>query len=113
MERPRLLLVPLLTEVEWRIRPLLEEWAEVASYDAPGVGDDAHTGFDADDVVKRGIAELDRLGWEGCLIASDEFATSIAVRIALAHPDVVQGLALGHACVSYSEQGADASVSTE
>ena len=40
MERPRLLLVPMLTEVEWVIRPLLEEWAEVASYDAPGVGDE-------------------------------------------------------------------------
>ena len=40
MERPRLLLVPELTELEWVIKPLLEEWAEVASYDAPGVGDE-------------------------------------------------------------------------
>ena len=37
MDRPRVLLVPTLTEVEWKIRPLIEEWAEVASFDAPGV----------------------------------------------------------------------------
>jgi hypothetical protein len=37
--RPRLLLVPEFTEVEWtQIRPQLDEWADVASYDPPGVG---------------------------------------------------------------------------
>ena len=36
----RILLVPSLTELEWPIRPLIEEWAEVASFDAPGVGDE-------------------------------------------------------------------------
>ena len=40
MTRPRLLLVPLLTELEWDpIRAQLEEWADVASYDLPGVGE--------------------------------------------------------------------------
>ena len=43
MDRPRVLLVPTLTEVEWKIRPLIEEWAEVASFDAPGVGDEPAT----------------------------------------------------------------------
>ncbi|MGZ8667343.1 MAG: hypothetical protein ACXWZM_09570 [Solirubrobacterales bacterium] len=33
MSRPRVLLMPSLTEVEWRTRPLIEEWAEVASFD--------------------------------------------------------------------------------
>ena len=28
MDRPRVLLVPTLTEIEWKIRPLIEEWAE-------------------------------------------------------------------------------------
>jgi hypothetical protein len=36
--RPRLLLVPEFTELEWVIRPKLAEWAEVATYDPPGVG---------------------------------------------------------------------------
>ena len=36
--RPRLLLVPSFTELEWGIRPELEEWAEVVSFDCPGVG---------------------------------------------------------------------------
>ena len=43
VERPRLLILPEFTELEWTIIPLLEEWAEVASYDAPGVGDEAVT----------------------------------------------------------------------
>ena len=36
--RPRILLVPHFSELDWRIKPLLEEWAHVASFDAPGVG---------------------------------------------------------------------------
>jgi hypothetical protein len=38
MRRPRILLVPHFSELDWRIKPLLEEWAQVASFDAPGVG---------------------------------------------------------------------------
>jgi hypothetical protein len=38
VQRPRILLVPTVTELEWRIAPLLSEWAEVATYDVPGVG---------------------------------------------------------------------------
>src|ERR671937_797305 len=36
---PRLLLVPSFTELEWGIRGSLEDWAEVATFDAPGIGD--------------------------------------------------------------------------
>lgn len=39
MTRPRILLVPNFTELEWLVKPRLEEWAEVASYDPPGVGE--------------------------------------------------------------------------
>jgi hypothetical protein len=38
MPRPRILLVPHFSDLEWRIKPLLEGWAQVASFDAPGVG---------------------------------------------------------------------------
>ena len=52
-------------EVEWKIRPLLEEWAEVASFDAPGRRRGARGR-----VLRRrrsstaGVAELERLGWD-------------------------------------------------
>jgi pimeloyl-ACP methyl ester carboxylesterase len=109
-----LLLVPWITELEWRIRPLLEEWADVASYDCPGVGDvPSAEPHDADAIIHRGLSELDRLGWDGCVVVSDEFGTAIAVRIAEARPDVVEGMALGHACLSFSEKGADAPVSSD
>jgi pimeloyl-ACP methyl ester carboxylesterase len=114
VSRPRLLLVPWITELEWRIKPFLEEWADVASYDCPGVGDEPGVEpHDANAVIDRGLAELDRLGWDRCVIVSDEFGTAIAVRIAEARPDVVEGMALGHACLSFSEKGADAPVSSD
>jgi hypothetical protein len=31
-------LVPTLSEIEWKIKPLIAGWADVASYDASGVG---------------------------------------------------------------------------
>ena len=40
MSLPRLLLVPQLTQIEWTIEPDLEQWAEVASFDPPGVGNE-------------------------------------------------------------------------
>jgi hypothetical protein len=64
-ERPCLLLVPQLTELEWVIRPLLEEWAEVASYDAPGVGDEPPVDdLGSGAVARRGLEEVERRGWE-------------------------------------------------
>jgi pimeloyl-ACP methyl ester carboxylesterase len=107
MNRPRLLLVPEFTEVEWAaIRPNLEEWAEVASYDPPGVGDEpeAET-FDRAAIVRRGLEELDRRGWERCFVASDSWGIASAVQLAVARPDAVDGLALGHAKLSFRREG--------
>jgi hypothetical protein len=53
--------VPLLTEIEWVIGPQLEEWAEVATFDVPGVGDEPMVeplGRQA--IVDRALLELDR-----------------------------------------------------
>ena len=114
MARPRLLLVSQISELEWRIRPELEEWADVASYDAPGVGDEPRADpMDLDALVARGLAEIDRHGWDRCVVAGDEFASGIAVRIAAARPAVVAGLALGHACLTYSEDGGEAPLDAE
>jgi len=107
VNRPRLLLVPEFTEVEWiQIRPQFEEWAEVASYDPPGVGDEpASESFDRDAIVQRGLAELDRRGWDQCFIASDSWGIASAAMLAAARPDAVDGLALGHAKLSFSREG--------
>jgi pimeloyl-ACP methyl ester carboxylesterase len=107
VDRPRLLLVPEFTEVEWgKIRPQLEEWAEVASYDPPGVGDEpAADTFDRDAIVQRGLKELDRRDWERCFVASDSWGIASAIKLAVARPDAIEGLALGHAKLSFTRDG--------
>jgi pimeloyl-ACP methyl ester carboxylesterase len=107
VDRPRLLLVPEFTELEWdAIRPRLEEWAEVASFDAPGVGDEPRTEkLDRGAIVERGLEELDRLGWEACFVATDSWGIATALRLAHARPDAVMGMALGHAKLSYRREG--------
>jgi hypothetical protein len=106
MERPRLLLVPLLTEVEWVIRPLLEEWAEVASYDAPGVGDEPPVeDFGSEAIGRRGLTEVDRLGWDRFVIVADEFGVAAASHLSVAVGPRLQGMALGHARLSNSADG--------
>jgi pimeloyl-ACP methyl ester carboxylesterase len=109
--RPRLLLVPWLTELEWRIEPLIEEWGEVASFDAPGVGDAAT--YSLEGVVKRGLEELDRRGWDRCVIVADEFGVANAVALAARRPEAVEAMALGHACLSHRRDGDRAPVNGE
>jgi hypothetical protein len=103
MTQPRLLLLPGYCELEWVIRPQLEEWAEVAVFDAPGVGGEATQGiYGTSAVAERAAAEVDRLGWQSCVVAADEFAIAAAVKFTTRHRDAVDGLALGHACLSFS-----------
>ena len=107
MSRPRLLLVPEFSEVEWHpIRGRLEEWADVASYDPPGVGDEpeAET-FERAAIVRRGLEELDRRGWDHCFVASDSWGIASAVMLAVERPAAVDGLSLGHAKLSFRREG--------
>jgi hypothetical protein len=104
--RPRLLLVPLLTEIEWLIKPELEQWAQVASFDAPGVGDEPPAAtFGRDAIASRGLDELDRRGWDSCVLVSDGSAIATAMRLAEARPSAVEALALGHARLSDDMDG--------
>jgi pimeloyl-ACP methyl ester carboxylesterase len=106
VRRTRILLVPSLTELEWPIRPLIEEWAEVVSFDAPGVGDEPPMeGHLLDASARRGLVELDRRGWDGCVIVGDEYGASVAARMAAERPAAVQALVLGHACLHYRREG--------
>ena len=105
MTRPKLLLLPGYCELEWAIRPEVEAWAEVAVFDAPGVGGEAPPAtYDTSAVAERAATEVDRRGWDSYVIAADEFAIASAVKFALRHREAVQGLALGHACLSFNPE---------
>jgi pimeloyl-ACP methyl ester carboxylesterase len=102
MTRPQLLLLPGYCELEWVTRPQLEEWAEVAVFDAPGVGDEAPTtAYDTSAVADRAAVEVDRRGWHSYVVAADEFAIAAALKFASRHREAVRGLALGHACLNF------------
>jgi hypothetical protein len=114
MTRPQLLLIPGYSELEWVIRPQLEEWADVAVFDAPGVGGEAPSGaYDTSAVAERAAAEVDGRGWQSCVIAADEFAIAAAMKFASRHRGAVQGLALGHACLSFSPDADPPAVNAE
>lgn len=116
--RPHLLLCPQFTEVEWAIAGVLAEWADVATFDAPGVGDeelpdDDYAGLDRELVVRRALQEVERRGWDSYFVVGDAFGTATAVRVAAARPSPVLGLALGHATLDYGNEGARAAVNGE
>jgi hypothetical protein len=121
--RPRLLLVPAFTELQWTIRPLLEEWADVASFDPPGVGSERlpsgaelrHGMPEAERrtalsewrhaAARRGLEELDRRGWTRFFLVVDGEGTPTAVRVAKERAQAIQGMAIGHAALSHSTEG--------
>jgi len=117
-DRPRILLCPQFTEVEWAIAPRIAEWAEVATFDAPGVGDepipgDDHTRLDREMVVERGLEEVDRRGWDSYFVVGDAWGTATATRVAAAKPEPALGLALGHASLDYGTEGERPAVNGE
>ena len=111
--RARLLLVPSISELEWgRIRPELEEWADVATYDLPGLGTTAEPGaLSVEATVQRGIEELERRGWTDAIIVGDQFGAALAVLVATTWQGTVRGVALGHACLHYSRDGSRPAIS--
>jgi pimeloyl-ACP methyl ester carboxylesterase len=118
VSRPRILLCPQFTEVEWAIAPQLSEWAEVATFDAPGVGDepipaDAARGIDRQLVVQRGLKEIERRDWDSYFVVGDAWGTATAVRVAAAKPNPVLGIALGHASLDYETEGERPAVNGE
>jgi hypothetical protein len=124
VERPRLLIVPEFTELEWSIKPLLEEWAEVASYDAPGVGAESVSEAEVERmatdgshrrarIAERGLDEASRRGWDRFVVVSDSGGNHAACRLACSRPDAVQGMAFGHACLSLESEGERAPINAE
>lgn len=113
-ERPQILLVPSWTEVQWPIKGELAEWADVASYDPPGVGDEPpRDGPILEAIVERGIAEIDRRGWTHCIVVGDDIGSVCAAVIAASRPEAVVGVALGHACLEVRRSGDRPTISPE
>lgn len=114
----RLLLIPSFTELEWGIRPRLEAWAEVASFDMPGVGaeplppdlepdplDPGSMSAWREAGLERAQAEIDRRGWQSFVIVADGYGAPTAVRLARRRPEPSLGLAIGHASLSHATEG--------
>jgi pimeloyl-ACP methyl ester carboxylesterase len=111
---PRLLLIPEFTELQWTIKPQLERWAEVRSFDPPGIGDEPWPDdLSRKAVVDRGLQEVERAGWDRYFVAADGWGIAVAVRLAEQRPDEVVGLALGHASLSNRRQGERAPINGE
>jgi pimeloyl-ACP methyl ester carboxylesterase len=111
---PRVLLVPVVAGLEWVIEPLIGEWAEVATFDAPGVGGEpAPREYSRRAIAERGIAEIERRGWESCVVAGDEFGAVTAALLASIAPERVAGLALGHPSLSLDTEGSRPPLNSE
>jgi hypothetical protein len=96
-KRPRLLILPTATELEWPIKPRLEEWADVAVVEGAQPRDE--------DTVELAVEELERQGWPSAVVVSDEWAIVKAVALCAARPDLVEALVIGHACLQLAVDG--------
>jgi hypothetical protein len=106
LPRPRLLVIPLVTELEWVTKPQLEEWADVATFDVPGVGDEPPVEpLDQAAIANRALQELECRGWDTYVLVADGAALSTAARVARARPEAVSAMALGHACLEHRTEG--------
>jgi hypothetical protein len=114
LTRPRLLLVPLVTELEWVIRPQLEEWAEVATFDVPGVGVEPPVApLDRHAIIHRALLELDRRGWDSYILVCDGSALPTGVGVARTRPKAVEAMALGHARLANRIEGKRPTINRE
>jgi hypothetical protein len=122
MSRPRLLLIPNFTELEWGIAERLERWAEVATFAMPGLtteplpenlqAADFRRGIGHDELMawraagaERALAEADRRGWPSFVLVVDSHGTPTAVRVATSRPSATLAIAIGHAALSQSTEG--------
>ncbi len=101
------------------IAPQLEEWAEVATFDAPGVGDEpvpegAPELIDRDVVVQKGAGRGRQAGLGFVLRRSGTHGVRRPRPWWLRRkPEPVRGLALGHATLHFDTEGARPAVNGE
>jgi pimeloyl-ACP methyl ester carboxylesterase len=118
MATPRVLLCPQFTEIEWAIAPRISEWADVATFDAPGIGDEPlpEGGPDLIDraaVVRRALAEAEGRHWDSYFVVGDAWGAATAAQVAAERPQAVRGIALGHATLHFETEGARPAVNGE
>ena len=95
-----------MTLLEWPIRAELETWADVAGFEAPGVGGTPRVEqLDRDLLAERAERALDERGWDRCVVAADEFAVATVIAFARRRPQAIEALALGHPCLSFRMDG--------
>jgi hypothetical protein len=106
VSKPRLLYVPVSAGREADAVAALADWADVASFDAPGVGANRDLELrGVAGVVDAGRARLDELGWDACGIVCDSHAQAAGIGLALAEPERVTGIFIGHAASRYTVRG--------
>jgi hypothetical protein len=76
--------------------------------DEPPVAD-----FGSRAIGQRGLEEIERRGWSRCFVVADEFGVAAALHLANSAPEMVQGLALGHARLSNGVDGDRAPINRE
>jgi hypothetical protein len=114
LTRPRLLLMPHITELEWVIKPELDEWAEVATFDVPGVGAEPPVEpLTRQAIIDRALLELDRRHWDSYILVCDGSALPTGVRVAHARQEAVEAMALGHARLANRMEGERPTVNKE
>lgn len=98
---------------------MLEEAAEVAAFDMPGVGNEpVPADIDIDPnraagllsrwrgaAAERGLEEVDRHGWDRFVLVTDSHGSPTAVRLARMRRESILGLAIGHASLSHGHEG--------
>lgn len=104
MDRPRLLLVSGVCELEWQIKPELERWADVISLEPPGVGGSpGEWGIDA--AAERALELVDESGWSEFVLATDGWGSWYVHGILARRSEALLGLALGHAALTNQMEG--------
>jgi hypothetical protein len=100
-----LLLISGVCELEWQIRGELEDWAEVASLDPPGVG--ASPGpWSPQAASARALAVVEERGWSDFALVVDAWGAWYLPGILDHRSEDVTAVALGHAALS-AEMGGD------
>ena len=106
--------MPHITELEWVIRPELEEWAEVATFDVPGVGAEPPAGPPTREaIIARALMELDRRQWDSYILVCDGTSIPTGVRVAHRRREAVAAMALGHARLANRMEGERPTVNKE
>lgn len=106
MSRQRLLYVPIAAGRESEAFAAQVEWAETATFDAPGAGANrAAEPRGVEGVVAAALARLDQLGWERYAIVCDSHGQAAGIELALRDTDRVQGICVGHAAARYGIEG--------